>query len=136
MQALFEQAKAQFSADLPFLIFVDLNSPPETSGGGPTSKWFKDLEAMLETHEAVSDGRADVFNALCVTNFATHYFGEAPIKTEGERLLVRSAKPRVALPDEAIGRIGAAVGRYGGVPMDPPEQLASSPASWPPVGRS
>jgi hypothetical protein len=83
--------------------------------------WFADLKGVLDTHDAVSDGQGDVFNALFITNFATHYFGDSPATTTGERLLVVGRQPRRSLPKDVISGVWDAVQRYGAVPMDPPD---------------
>lgn len=118
---LFAEAKAQHPEDLPFLIFIDLNCPPATTGSAFDAAWFGDLKSALDTHDAVSAGQPDVFNALFVTNFATHYLGDSLATTSGERLLVLGRQPRQPLPMEVISTVWASVQRYGAVPMDPPE---------------
>lgn len=118
---LFAEAKGQHPEDLPFLIFIDLNSPPAIHSAPFDAAWFAGLKGVLDTHDAVSDGQGDVFNALFVTNFATHYFGDGLATTTAERLLMLGREPRRPLPKEVISAVWDAVQRYGTVPMDPPE---------------
>jgi hypothetical protein len=119
---LFAEAKGQHPQDLPFLIFIDLNSPPGLAASPRDAAWFADLKNLLDTHDAVSEGRPDVFNALFITNFATHYLGHGLATTSGERLLALGREPRQALADAVISAVWEAVQRYGQVPMDSPEQ--------------
>jgi hypothetical protein len=121
ISGLFEEAKTQYSGDLPFVIFVDLNSPPQAGVAPLASSWWTGLEAALATHDAVTEGQEETFNALVVTNFATHYFRDAEITTTGERLLINAKRPRRSLATEVLVEMWRSVERYGQFPSDPKE---------------
>jgi hypothetical protein len=77
------------------------------------------LRTCLDTHDATASGRPDPFNAIVVTNFSAHHFGDQPSKIVGERLMIAAKQAADPLPAETLAEIWAAVGRYGAVPDDP-----------------
>jgi hypothetical protein len=122
VQSLFDQAMRQMQEGVPFLVFIDLNCPPE-AGRAPMNKaWWEGLSACFETHDAIKAGKEDkteAFNAVIVTNFSTHYFGEELAAVTGEKLIFKSLRPRDPLPDAVLLEVWEAVNRYGAFPLDP-----------------
>jgi hypothetical protein len=122
VQGLFDDALQQKPPDLPFIIFIDLNSPPSAGVSPLEKKWWEGLRSCFDTHDAILEGKedpSDPFNAVIVTNFSTHYFQDATTETTGEKLLVHSLKAKQPLPDQVLHAIWEAVNRYGGFPVDP-----------------
>ena len=118
VQSLFDDAKQQKPDGLPFIIFIDLNAPLGSTTTVIGQPWLKDLEACLATHEATKGTRSDPFNAVVVTNFSTHYGGEAQMEAKGVALLIKSEQPADPLPEVLLGEVWTAVGRYGSPPED------------------
>ena len=119
VQNLFDDALRQKPDGMPFVVFIDLNCPP-TEGVSPFDKtWWEGLRQSLDTHDAIKEGKedkTDAFNAVIVTNFSTHYFGEEVAQVIGEKLLIKSLRPRDSLPEGALAAIWGAVNRYGAFP--------------------
>ena len=118
VQSLFDDAKQQKPAGLPFLIFIDLNAPLGSTATPIDAPWLKDLNACLATHEATRGDRPDPFNALVVTNFSAHYAGSEQIASKGVALLIEARRPAELLPEAVMLGVWAAVGRYGSPPED------------------
>lgn len=118
VQSLFDDAKQQKPAGLPFLIFIDLNAPLGSTVTPIDQPWLKDLDACLATHEATRGDRPDPFNAVIVTNFSTHYSGDAQIESKGVALLIKAPRPADSLPETVLHEVWVAVGRYGSPPED------------------
>lgn len=131
VQGLFDQALQQKPEGMPFIVFIDLNSTPQ-AGRSPVSKpWWDGLSGCFETHDAIKAGkedRTDSFNAVIVTNFSTHYFGEQSASVTGEKLIFKFLRPSDPFPDAILAEVWDAVNRYGAFPVDP-EAIESVRAS-------
>jgi hypothetical protein len=118
VQSLFDKAKQQKPAGLAFVIFIDVNTPIDSSVPPIESPWLKDFSEVLTTHEATAGERPDPFNALIVTNFSTHYLGAEPIGSRGTVLVIPAKRPEDPLPEAVLDEITAATIRYGTIPED------------------
>ena len=102
-------------ADLPYVIFVDVNMPP--SGHALfKGRWFEQLLKTLDRPIGHA-GQGDCFNALVFTNFCHHYAGRNQLAPRGEFYIVVGKDPIHPIsPPRVLSRICDAVGKFGRVP--------------------
>jgi len=111
--ALFRDATQKDPGGLPYLIFIDLNSPLELTSA--TEAPIKNQMGTLATSLAAESGPGAGFNAIVLTNFAIHY--GAPRTTPPEswfHVTVMNGKATVA--DALLEEIFEAVRRYREIP--------------------
>jgi hypothetical protein len=79
LESLIRAARKQKPADLPFLIFIDVNLPIAIDLPPGQRPWKRDLDNALSLLTPPSRTNPELFNALSVRSFAYH-FGD--IETE------------------------------------------------------
>lgn len=118
VNGLFRKACSQATADMPFLIFIDLNVLPTPDVPTNQKPWLNDVGTMLEGYNQVSQESPDVFNALALTNFSYYYTGDAEA-SEGEYALIVSPHPRVPCKNlDGIHEIRESLQRYSHIPLE------------------
>lgn len=102
---------------MPFMIFVDLNSPPTPSLGITEKQWFKDINNLIARNYGIPTlENPDSFNAIVFTNYSYHYQTEREAEP-GERLSLISQYPKYPLPNnEFLPMLESALTHYGRVP--------------------
>jgi len=117
---LFEKALEQNPDNIPFMIFIDLNSPPTPNISFSYKQWYKDLKDMIYKYGKPTPKNPDPFNAIFITNYS-YYFGGSDAQTPlGETLSIVSKYPRYPLANPLIlTDIYNAVRYYGKVPLGP-----------------
>jgi len=109
------KATTQSPGDMPFLIFVDINTPPaEIAVINET--WRPQILKMLEDQHRPSVENPTMFTALYVTNFPYHYSAD---KCDGknEVLEIRSPLPKHVIGDDTVyDSLIKALSHYGDVP--------------------
>jgi len=118
VRTLFEKALLKATDDVPFAVFIDLNSPPSPAVPVDKKPWFEDIRNMITRLERGTSDEPARFSVLVVTNFSYHYAKDkdAP-KTE--HLVVTPLHPRNPLPPAVLSELLASVASYGVVPADP-----------------
>lgn len=115
---LFREALSQAPSGIPFIVFVDLNTPP-VGGKTPMEKpWWEDLRRMIGSYGTSTPSSPDPYAALIATNFPWHYAGGEAAAPQGEHVMVISLHPKHALPVEALDHLAQAVREYGRVPPE------------------
>ena len=114
LDALGQDAISKDSQGLPFLIFVDLNSPHELS---PASREVvRDLQA-LGMRLSTSGGKPGAgFNALILTNIAYHYGAPLEVPPRPWFGIYRSRYATSPLPAGVLDEIFSATRFYGQLP--------------------
>ena len=115
VRGLFKQALEQDPGDMPFLVFIDLNSPVVGGRRLQDSTWFRDVRNLLDNYGTPTPERPDPFAALILTNYAHHY-QEGVAATRGEHLTVWPLFTRDELDPQLRTRLEVALAHYGKVP--------------------
>lgn len=109
------EALEQDPGDMPFMIFVDINSPPTPGQQLFDSKWFDDVRNLLDTYEAPTPDKPDPFTALAFTNYSHHY--QAGVVASGfGHVTVWPAYVRNEVDALLRDRLQVAIAKYGRVP--------------------
>ena len=90
---LLKKAITQRPKGMPFIIFIDLNLPPEPNVKIENRKWFGDIKNLLDERGNSSDMNPDPFNALTLTNFSYYYQGDDEVASGGEYLQIIGFHP-------------------------------------------
>jgi hypothetical protein len=104
-----KRALQQAPKNLPFIIFNDLNLPPEVE----VQDWQSRIDDSLEKSKVLED--ALELSIVIVTNFAWHFTdeGEPP---DGNVAVIETPNPTRPVPSEIIDRLVTAASQYGYVP--------------------
>jgi hypothetical protein len=99
----------------PFVVFLDLNLPPQQDN--TFEEWLEALhEGAFAWRGESSAENPDPFSAVVLTNFSWHWHGEEVIEGGGQRWLVLPFYPVVVLPGPESDRIWESVQAYGALP--------------------
>lgn len=100
---------------MPFMIFIDLNSPltPETELF--EKEWFNDVKKMFDSCPVPTAKNPDPYTMVCITNYSHHYQGD-DIVVSGEHLLIRSPYVRHPIPNTLLRQLDRGISGYGFVP--------------------
>ena len=110
--------------ELPFLIFIDLNLPPDLAAR--LEEWRGEFDHMLATQIDGKNANGEVvgvpFAALFLTNLPHHY--GLPGEKDPPKLGLTTVPiyPERGLPQSVIDRIEAALSQYGNIPSVLPSQ--------------
>lgn len=112
---LLHEARRQAPPVCPFVVFIDINVPPDfavTEGG---ARMWDEAGRLIE--ESVGPGDTDPASLVVVTNMSPHFYVREPIREPSASMFVFPKRPRVPLDSSAhIERITEALRRYGDVP--------------------
>lgn len=111
VQRLYNRARRKTVGDVPFMIFIDVNSPPSPSTHPFNTRWARDIRKWLPPDEG-SDGN---YRSLCVTNFSPHYSG-ADVAVRAEYVFVEANTTRGQLPNDFREMLLTALAAYGQIP--------------------
>jgi len=112
---LLREALQQNPGNLPFLVFIDLNSPLTPNLEMQNKPWFKDIREILDQYETPTLERPDSWTGLFLTNYSYHYQTEKEADS-GERLAVLPLFATHPLPFNFLGMLNRALSSYGNVP--------------------
>lgn len=115
---LLRDALIQKPAGHAFVVFVDLNLPA-TDAEFPDKPWFNDVRQLLADIDRVAEeaGKAQVYNAIFVTNFATYYGDPAKDAPHGEHVAIVARKPETPLKNpEPIIELVERMREYSQIP--------------------
>jgi hypothetical protein len=116
MLYLLKEALGKETFDLPYIIFLDLNSP-QTIAKNDREHWKNDLVALYKTIDPPdSSERVDKQNLTVSTNFAPHYDG-TDIAIGGQYVVAYSLKNEHPIPKGYLDGIVAAISNAQSVPM-------------------
>lgn len=116
MLYLIKEALGKETFGLPFMIFLDLNSP-QTIAKKDHEHWKNDLVALFKTIDAPDPSkRIDKQNLVMSTNFAPHYDGK-DIAIGGQYVVAYSIKNEHPIPKIYLDSIVVAVSNAQSVPM-------------------
>lgn len=115
IRQLFNRALKKDPGNMPFMIFIDLNSPltPETRLF--EKDWFNHIRKMFESYPIPTPKTPDPYTMVGVTNYSHHYQGE-DIAVSGEHLLIRSPYVRHPVPNNLLHQLDRGISGYGFVP--------------------
>lgn len=116
VQRLLNRALRQNPGDRPFMIFVDINSPPTPGVRMEQKQWFKDIKRMMRGYGTPTPEVPHPHNGIVFTNYSYHYQTEKEAEP-GEHLLVIPRYSRFPLPNpDFLRMLGSALANYGNVP--------------------
>ena len=102
--------------DIPYLIFVDVNSPLTPGTPAFNKKWVRDIMEQRKIEIKDEEGKLVPYNAIYFTNFSYHYQKEN-ITTSGEFISEIPLKPQFPFPNnQIINMLHTALNNYGNVP--------------------
>ena len=100
---------------MPFMIFIDVNSPLTPDTHLFDKGWAADVKKMFDAYPVPTSDKPDAHTMLCVTNYSHHYQGD-DIAVAGEHLIVRSPHVRHPVPQNILDQIDRGIAGYGYVP--------------------
>ncbi len=113
---LLNKALQQNPNNIPFIIFIDLNSPLTPNMEMQSKPWFKDIKKIIDKTPEPTAEKPDPFNAIIFTNYSYHYQTENEADP-GEHLAVIPIFPTFRLPDaNFMSMLVSALSHYGNVP--------------------
>jgi hypothetical protein len=114
------EASRQAPQEMPFVVFIDLNSP--LTPGVPTfsKPWFQDIVKELDAIGSPTPEKPDRWNAIAITNFAYHYADQGGVCPPGESVFIESRFPKYQLstPD-ILASIRVQLDQHGQIPAGP-----------------
>jgi hypothetical protein len=120
LRNLIRTASKQGVADMPFVIFLDVNLPP-TSNLNIDSGWARDVNRIaddMDRRATQPGGKASPYSLLVATNFAYHFGGDEGVAAPLELCAIRPLRASIELPIEVTNEITRATMHYGHVPDD------------------
>jgi hypothetical protein len=122
MLYLFKEALGKATFDLPYIIFLDLNSP-QTIAKKDHKHWMNDLVALFNAVDPTDPAkRIDKQNLVISTNFAPHYDGRN-IATGGQYVVAYSLNMEHPIPKSYLDGIVFAVSNVQSVPTQFPNHI-------------
>jgi len=80
IQRLLSRALKQIPKDMPFMIFIDQNSPLTPELAPKNKPWVRDIIKKGKKHQS-SKQNPDLFNAIFITNYSYHYLEDKEAKS-------------------------------------------------------
>lgn len=115
--SLYRKARSQKPADLPYIIFIDLNLPPTPDIPLDKKPWIMDVDNMLDKYGQATPDNPDPFNALMLTNFSYYYSGNTGVCPTGDYTVVISKHPKTELSEvHVLDDIIQSVHNYNRIP--------------------
>lgn len=116
IQRLYRHAMKQNPGDMPFLVFIDMNSPQTPGISWQNKPWVKDIKKMMKKAPLHSPQNPDPCSGLIFTNYSYHYQTEDEAK-QGEHLLTIPLHPIHRIKNgDIFTRLERALVNYGNVP--------------------
>jgi len=116
LEELVRNALRKRPADLPFVVFLDVNFPPTPDKEVFEKPWVEDIKRVLTLLGTPSPEKADRFSLLAVTNFAYHLGAEDARVPHPEFTLILPKFAEVSLDTSVVAMIDSSLGRYHVVP--------------------
>lgn len=115
IRKLFNRALKKDPGNMPFMIFIDLNSPLTPATELFEKDWFNDVRRMFDAYPTPTADSPDPYTMVCITNYSQHYQGD-DIAVSGEHLIVRSPYVRHPIPSTILQQLDKGIAGYGFVP--------------------
>lgn len=116
MLYLFKEALGKETFGLPYVIFLDLNSP-QTIAKTDKEHWLRDLLALFDSVDPNhNDNTIDKQNLVISTNFSPHYDGRE-IAVGGQYVIAYSPKAEHHIPKECLDGIIVSASNVQSLPM-------------------
>lgn len=116
IQRLYRHALKQNPGNLPFIVFIDLNSPITPNIKIENKPWFKDIKKMLQKAPLFDSSNPDPCTALVFTNYSYHYQTEKEA-LPGEHLLIWPEYPKYHINNPSfLSHFEKALTHYGIIP--------------------
>ncbi len=115
---LFQKAKDQKPAGLPYLIFIDLNLPSSREVLLEKRPWFEGVKKMLDGEGDSMKENPDPYNAIVLTNFAYYYGGNTGDAPSGEYCFVIPKFSEIFCAPEILNEIWESLARYALIPKE------------------
>jgi SEC-C motif-containing protein len=115
VRRLFVRALEKGVRDLPYMIFIDINAPPEPEAAAFTKGWQRAVGRMMAGFPKPTAESPDAYSALYVTNFSPQYNG-TDLALPGEWLSIRPLFVETAPAFDLAGMLDYALDRYDRVP--------------------
>jgi len=116
IQRLYRHAMKQNPGNMPFLVFIDMNSPQTPSIPWQKKPWVKDIKKMMDKAPLHNPQNPDPCSGLMFTNYSYHYQTEDEAK-QGEHLLTIPLHPIQRIQSgDFFTRLEKALANYGNIP--------------------
>ena len=123
MRRLFNDALEQNPKDVPFAVFIDVNSPITPGIQMGDKPWVKDAKKLVNKKLSSVAPQEYPLNAAFFTNFSYHYQTESEAE-QGEATGIVIPHPKFPPPNpEFFGYLQGALNHYGFVPAIDIDQL-------------
>ncbi len=123
---LFNNALEQNPKDVPFAVFIDVNSPITSNIPINDKPWVKDVKKLVNKKLSGVVPQEYPLNAAFFTNFSYHYQTENEAE-QGEAMGIIIPHPKFPPPNpEFFGYLQGALNHYGFVPAIDIDQLLES----------
>jgi len=116
VQRLYRHALEQNPGNIPFIVFIDLNSPQTPKISWQNKPWLKDIKKMMEKSPLNKPDKPDPCTGLVFTNYSYHYQTDKEASA-GEHLLSWPLYPKEPIRDSRfIEKLELALSNYGNIP--------------------
>ncbi|MCR4314631.1 MAG: hypothetical protein NUV84_05300 [Candidatus Uhrbacteria bacterium] len=116
VRQLLNKAVEKETDGLPFLVFIDVNSPSSDKETFD-EKWSRDIVNSLGKDPLPTVENPDPYSAFVITNYSYHYQTDQEASL-GQNLMVIPHFPKISIPDPSIlPTIQTALNHYGNVPL-------------------
>ncbi|MCX6841548.1 MAG: hypothetical protein NTX53_04600 [candidate division WOR-3 bacterium] len=118
IESLLRAGLKQRTEGIPFVLFVELNSPLSPTAEFPDRRWYRDLLSLLQRRGPASPVRQDDMNALFITNHSPHLIPGQLATPPGEMVAIFSPWPRHPLSMQSLAALYSEHLAYGYIPED------------------
>jgi hypothetical protein len=119
MTGLFNSALQKETDNLPYMIFMDVNAPRDIGSKTEETRWFQDIQKMMDKYHMPTAEEPDIYNLICLTNYSHHY-EEDKVVQPGQNCSIRPLHVEHPLAGGINGpfiqKVLIAVNGYGFVP--------------------
>ncbi len=116
VKPLINRALKKQTGNLPFFIFIDINSPA-TGKETMDEQWAKDIMKSFGKDAMPTSQNPDPFTCICFTNYSYHYQTEQEA-ANGQNIITIPLYPKIPIKDPGIFQsIQLALNNYGNVPL-------------------
>lgn len=113
---LLNRALEKCPGDMPFMIFIDLNSPLTPEVSFRDKRWCKDIKKIMDRYDKPSAKRPAPYNGIFITNYSFHYEAEREA-SPAESLTVIPLHSKFLLPNPTfLKMLDAGLNGYRNVP--------------------
>ncbi len=119
IRKLLSKTRTLKPADIPHMVFIDLNIPPTPNVPLKEKPWVSDIREILAGYGTASDSNPDPFNISVFTNFTSFHNGYDRAAAKDEYFIIKSEFPQTPLSDPHIfSEIEEGLRRYTYIPKE------------------